>query len=143
MVKKIIKVNDAPDLLKLIIATTILVIMSAFCGPLRHNALCAHSTSSFMHPLRLQRRNSDCILSLSYACLYYVKVWGIISLNFGKALKQASMATMLYLVSVYTENYLNIAQSNFGKIHMPYYLTFNEICIYWPGLYKTYLLRSH
>ena len=40
-----------------------------------------------MHPLRLQRRNSDCILSLSYAYSNYVKVWGIISLNFDNVLK--------------------------------------------------------
>ena len=43
-----------------------------------------------MHPLRLQRRNSDCILSLSYAYSNYVKVLGIISLNFDNVLKFCS-----------------------------------------------------
>ena len=52
-----------------------------------------------MHPLRLQRRNSDCILSLSYAYSNYVKVWGIISLNFDNVLKYCLFNLILYVPS--------------------------------------------
>ena len=52
-----------------------------------------------MHPLRLQRRNSDCILSLSYAYSNYVKVWGIISLNFDNVLKFCLFNLILYVSS--------------------------------------------
>ena len=33
--------------------------------------------------------HSGCILPLSYACLYLIKMWGIISLNFDNVQKQA------------------------------------------------------
>ena len=43
--------------------------------------------------------NSDCILSLSYAYSNYVKVWGIISLNFDNVLKFCLFHLILYVPS--------------------------------------------
>ena len=42
----------------------------------------AHKTPSFLQPVRLRKRSSGCSPPLSYACPYWVKVWGIVSLNF-------------------------------------------------------------
>ena len=42
-----------------------------------HAVLCTH-----LHPYLLRRSNSDCSLTLSYTCPYFIKIWDIICLNF-------------------------------------------------------------
>ena len=46
-------------------------VMTSVCrGPFALGIYSTHGTPSFMHPLWLQRRNSDCIPPLSYAYLH-------------------------------------------------------------------------
>ena len=56
-------------------------------GPCARGIYSTHGTPSFMHPLWLQKRNSGCILPLSYAYLRCVKMWGINYFEFWKCSK--------------------------------------------------------
>ena len=49
------------------------VIVTVCRGPCALGIYSTHGTPSFMHPLWLQKRNSGCILPLSYPYLFYVQ----------------------------------------------------------------------